>query len=127
MIATYPLEDVWPIVKPKIKAIRERYADHCDWHEDDVYLACSQRLAILFNNDEDDSFAVVKIKVRHDEKILFIWIACGENGKRDRNLSFLREIARSVGASRIEMESPRKGFDRMSGWKRGMTTYSMEA
>jgi len=126
MIVTYPLEQIWPMVAPKITALRQRYPGVCEWTEDDVYRACQDHRAFLFNCEEDSSFAIVKIKERNGEKILFIWIACGENGKREQNLGFLKEIAQSVGASRMEMESPRRGFDRMPGWKRGMTTYSTE-
>ncbi len=126
MIVTYPLEDAWPAIVGRITAIRNRYIDLCDWTEDEVFTACQDQKAFLFCNDEDDSFAIVKVKERQGVKILFVWIAYGENGKRDRNMSFLKEIARNAGATRIEMGSPRRGFDRMPGWRRGMTTYVAE-
>ena len=127
MIASYPLKDIWPVIAPKIARICNRYVDYLDWDLTTVYNALEDQRAVLFNNDEDDSFAITKIKFRNGEKILFIWIAYGENGKRERNLVFLKEIARSVGASKLEMETPRRGFDRMPEWKPILTCYQMEA
>ncbi len=125
MIVSHPLDEIWPVILPKITAIRERYDEVCDWTEDDIYRACSENRAFIFCNTEDESFAIVKMKQK-PVPTLFIWIAYGKSGKRDRNIKFLREIARNAGASRMEMESPRLGFDRMPGWKRGMTQYISE-
>ena len=123
MIASYPLKEIWPVIAPKIAAISYRYQEHVDWDLTSVYTALEDQRAVLFNNDEDDSFAITKIKHRNGEKILFIWIAYGVHGKRDRNIGFLKEIARSVGATSLEMESPRKGFEKMQEWTPTMTTY----
>jgi hypothetical protein len=97
----------------------------CDWRLADIHAALIEKRAMLFCNDEDDSFAICKVKHRNGEKILFIWIAYGVHGKRDRNIGFLKEIARSVGATSLEMESPRKGFEKMEEWTPTMTTYRM--
>ena len=126
MIASYPLKDIWPVIAPKIAEIRKNGEGRLEWRLYDVHSALIQKKAFLFNNDEDESFAIVKTKQRNGEKILFIWIAYGVNDKRDRNVGFLQEIARSVGASSIEMESTRRGYDRVPGWQRILTTYSME-
>ena len=126
MIASYPLKDIWPVVAPKIAAIIYRYQEYVDWDLTTVYSALENQRAVLFCNDEDDSFAITKVKHRNGEKILFIWIAYGVHGKRDRNIGFLKEIARSVGASKLEMESPRRGFERMAGWKPCLTLYQTE-
>jgi hypothetical protein len=123
MIAAYPLDEIWPVVSTKIARICDRYAKFVDWDLTTVYSALENQRAILFNCTEDDSFAVTKIKYRNGEKILFIWIAYGKNGKRERNLVFLKEIARCVGATKLEMESPRKGFERMPEWTPCMTTF----
>lgn len=126
MIVAYPLDEIWPVVLPRITAIRKRFGEFCYWTEEEVFKACQDAKAFLFNSDEDDSFAVVKIITRCNQQVLFVWIAYGENGKREQNIEFLREIAQSVGTSRLEWESPRRGFDRMPGVRRGMTTYTME-
>lgn len=126
MIACYPLPDIWPVIRPKIQQIRQAGGELLDWTLDDIYRALEERQVVLFNNDEDNSFAICKVNTRNKRKILFIWIAYGENGKRERNLAFLKEIALSVGATTLEMESPRRGFERMPGWKPCMTTYQME-
>jgi hypothetical protein len=127
MIFTTDLEKVWPDIVGKITAIMKRFADDCDWTEDDVYYAIQNRTACLFLNDEDESFAVCKINPhKRWGTVLFVWIAYGINGKRERNTEFLREIARNVGASRMVWQSPRVGFDRMPGVRRGLTTYSLE-
>ena len=126
MIYTTDLEKVWPEIVGKITAIMERYPDDCDWTEEDIYCALRDKRAFLFQCGEDDSFAICKIKPGRSGDVLFIWIADGICGKRERNIAFLREIARSAGASRMEWESPRRGFDRMQSVHRGMTKYSME-
>ena len=128
MIASYPLHMVWPEVVDRIVKLNERYADYADWTPEDVFRMCRDQRAFIFNSTEDSSFAVVKIK-KHPptgETVLFIWIAYGERGKREQNIDFLKEIARNVGAVRLEMESPRRGFDRDLRWKRAVTKYTME-
>ena len=75
MIASYPLTDIWPEIAPKIAAIRKRYASMCDSRLADIHAALIEKRAVLFCNDEDDSFAITKVKHRNGEKILFIWIA----------------------------------------------------
>lgn len=127
MIFTTDLKKAWPNIVGKITAIRQRFNDDCDWTEDDVYYAIQDRRACLFLNDEDDSFAVCKINPhKRWGAVLFVWIAYGVHGKRQRNTGFLREIARNVGATRMEWQSPRRGFDRMPGVRRGLTRYSIE-
>ena len=126
MIVTYPLEAVWPKIEHRVSLLLLRYSESLEYEIHDVYRACADKRAFIFNCDEDDSFAICKVLVRNDEKILFIWIAYGECGKRDRNTAFLKDIARSVGAVKMEMESPRFGFDRMPGWRRKITTYQAE-
>ena len=125
MIVSYPLEIVWPHIVGRIKSIGDRFAEVLDWTDpEEIRQACRDKRAFIFHNDEDDSFAIVKIITRNDEKILFIWIAWSKNGKD--NMRFLREIAHNVGASRMEMESPRQGFERMPEWRPVMTKYRAE-
>jgi hypothetical protein len=125
-LVMYPLDEVWPDVVKKITAIRRRYPDAADWCEQDIYLAIKERRALMFHSEEDGSFAIVKVKKKNGEAVLFVWIACGVNGKREQNFNFLKQIARNAGASRIEMESPRRGFEKMSVWKPVITLYSAE-
>lgn len=127
MIASHPIKDIWPVILPEIEALHRRFAAHLDWQPNDVFVALWSNRAFLFCNDDDGSFCVCKTKYRGACKILFIWIGCGPTGKMSQNLELAREIARNVGACRIEWESPRRGFDRVKVCQRGMTTYSMEA
>ena len=126
MIASYPLKDIWPVVAPKIAAISYRYQEYVDWDLTSVYNALEDQRAVLFCNDEDDSFAVTKLNHRNGEKILFVWIGYMESGTKERNYAFLKEIAQNVGATAIEMQSPRRGFECMAEWKPCMTTYRLD-
>lgn len=115
MIATYPVDDVWPYVKPKLEAICRRQGKPLA-KVDEAYHLCKDGKAFLYNNDEDESFAIVQPRVDNSETILYIWAAWGQNGQRERNMEFLREIARGIGAACFEMRSRRRGFAR-AGWE----------
>jgi len=125
-VVNFPLKDIWPHVLPRIEAMHRRYANALDWKPDDVFQACWNRTAVMFHSSEDDSFCVVKQKYRGGELIMFVWIGYSATGHMKQSTDLLREIARNIGASRIEMASPRTGFDRCKGWRRSMTTYSLE-
>ena len=93
----------------------------------EIYLNCKGRKAVIFKSDSDGSFAVVKLKDGNDDKkVLFIWIAYIENGKREYYFNCMKKIAHDLGASRMEMQSPRLGWDKDPLWERTLTTYEAE-
>ena len=127
MIVSHSIKDAWPIVIPKIQEIYQKHKAILDWKPDQMYCEIWDRRAALFQSDEDDSFCVVRTKYRGDKKILFVWLGYAPNATRGNYVKWLKEIAKNVNANRIEMCSPRMGFDRCREWERTMTTYSMEA
>lgn len=125
MIMAPPLNEIWPTVEPKIDRIRQR--TNQPWATKDVYSALATGKAYLYCSDDRVSFAVVKPKVDRysGDIVLFVWLAWGLNGKRAVNLEMLHELARGIGATGLEMESPRRGFER-TGWEVKAITYTME-
>ena len=117
-----PLEEAWPHVEPHIREISDRYL--LPWTPEDVYAACQEGRAALFTSTFDESFTVVRPRIdqRTGEPYLFIWIAWspGRNGI-DAFTPDVHELARSIGAEEIRMESTRRGFER-KGWEPIMTT-----
>lgn len=126
LVVTGALSRVWPKISDRVVALHREYARFVGWSVKDVFFACKDKKAFIFLTTEYDGFLIVKTIRRNDENILFVWIASAENGKREQNMAVLREIARNAGCTKVEFESPRKGFDRDSNWQRAMTVYQAE-
>ena len=124
MILAPKIDEFWLKVAPLIEQIRVDQSQ--PWQLADVYSALLAKLAFLYASDDGESFAIVKPKVDRfsGENVLFVWLAGGMNGKRSENTEMLMELARGIGATRLEMESTRRGFER-TGWDIKHVTYSM--
>jgi len=123
MLKPYDIRQKYDEILPHLLYIRERF--NTSWRPEDVYHACRSGKSHLWF--APDAFAIVE---RYDdehsaEAVLFVWISHGEGMAQNKYMAQLEEIARGVGASRIEMESPRRGFER-TGWNAKKITYSRE-
>ena len=97
----------------------------CDWIPEDIYHSCKSGASQLWIAAE--GFVILQIMTNEftGAKELLVWIAVGEGFVQDKYLPQIEQIARSVGAKTVKMESPRLGFAR-KGWDIEKVTYSRE-
>lgn len=95
-------------------------ADEDDTAED-IRAACRADEAWLFGNA--DAYLVLQYQLRPAtaRMQLLVWLAVsrGPQGCIPRNLPFVEEVARRLGASRVLFRTRRKGFERVmpDGWR----------
>jgi hypothetical protein len=95
-------------------------ADEDDTTED-IRAACRAGEAWLFGNE--DAYLVLQYQLRPAtaRMQLLVWLAVsrGPSGCIARNLPFVEEVARRLGASRVLFRTRRKGFERAmpDGWR----------
>jgi hypothetical protein len=95
----------------------------------DVYDACREGRAALFMHGDD--FCVLQHQTNPAGELeLFIWITYAKGkSAQEYYLPEIKEIARKIGAVRLETASPRPGFERRAkktGWKLVTKVYQME-
>lgn len=103
---------------------------HADWIPEDVYADIMAGTAVVRvyrdANGDDKGFMVLQ---RHDYKHgteLFVWCMWGELwDMKDGLLADLDALAKSLGANKIRMKSPRKGYLR-TGFKLREYVYERE-
>ena len=114
-VAPADLYQYWPLVKAGVEKVAERGSD--GWLPEDVYMALKQGISLLyvaFVNDYYVGFVVLTPAAGWNGPQIHLW-ACYNRGERDVLETFLPdliEIARSRGAQRLTMSSPRKGWER---------------
>ena len=114
MLQPIDIREIWNNIKDKLADLRE--ACHCDWRVEDVYHSCRSGESDLWV--ADDAFTVIR-NVENEftgQPELYIWIFVGDGLVRDKYIPQLEQIARSIGAKKMRMVSPRKGFTR-TGWE----------
>lgn len=99
---------------------------HDTWTPEDVYLEVAQGKAHVYAiewREDDVGFVVLKLLADYDGPCLWVWAMWAEPGTFDGFASArtsrmaemfraLDELAASVKARRIRMESPRRGWER---------------
>lgn len=117
----------WEKIRPGLLEVSRKC--NTDWSPADIYDACRQGRAVLFV--EGDDFCVLQHQTNYaGERELFIWVTyAGRNRAQEYYLPKIKEIARRLGAVRLETASPRPGFERRAakvGWKPITRIYQME-
>ncbi len=105
------LHSVWAFVKAGLEVVRNRCFER--WIPEDVYTALKQGGSQLFV--AEDGFIVVTPQKDQfsGEQILFIWAAYGTNALvYEEGEKLITQLAKQIGAKRIQMESPRRGWER---------------
>jgi len=123
------IREHWPHIGPKLGDLATRL--NLEWRPEDVYAACVNGDAALYIGTDDDGvmecFSVVRSSFNPfnpAEKKLFIWVAYGLKGElAEKYWPEYFRIANEIGASVIEMHSPRVGFRRKEEWAEKMTIY----
>jgi hypothetical protein len=121
------IKQEWERVRPGLAHVA-RVCRTC-WSPADVYDACRQGRAVLFMEGSD--FCVLQHQTNAaGERELFVWITyAAGNRAQEYYLPQIKEIARKLGAVRLETASPRPGFERRAaatGWKLVTKVYQME-
>ena len=94
------------------------------WRPEDVYAACVNAQAFFYV--ADDGFVVVKPlrDAYSGEQYLHVWIAWGDGVDLvERYKSEVDKLAAVAGCNRIELVSPRRGWERVAGWSVKSVTY----
>lgn len=121
-LTAYHIAEVWPFVKDRLETIcREQGAD---FQPEDIYRECETGKAFLYTTDEDDSFAVIRPQWNRYTGENTLYVIAGW-GHQEKHMEKLMELARGVGATKIEMRSKRRGFER-TGWSLDYISYSRE-
>ena len=132
LIAPVELHAYWPLVKAGVEKVAERGSD--GWLPEDVYMALKQSISLLyvaFVSQYYVGFAVVTPTIGWNGPQLHIWCLYnrGERDVLDTFLPDLIALAKSRGAQRMTMSSPRRGWEKRAaqlGFEPGLITYGME-
>lgn len=122
------LSMVWPVVREHIRHANDKLGERNTPEE--IYYALRQNLAGLYLAREGDGVFVAQKVVELDGTITcFIWLAVGPMRDEVHELQRQLEIiARMIGAVRLRMRSPRKGWERATGgyWQVAEMLYEHE-
>jgi hypothetical protein len=131
MIHAVPITELasaWGRVREPLARLARKAATD-GWIPEDVYTLCACNQATLYVNDGPwCGFAVLQLLPRYTQKRLHVWILHCEQ-KPEPFMQDLRELARSLGASVITFQSPRRGWNRRAealGFKAVSTNYEQE-
>lgn len=110
------LGDYWPTIKPGLIETAEKAPG--GWTPQDVFLQIAQGHAVLHIALVDQhyrGFLVSKTVDAHEGKKLLIWILHGDGtGILIDSMEVVREWARNIGAAKIQMQSNRRGWERVA-------------
>jgi hypothetical protein len=119
------LSRVWPVVRQHIQHANDKLGERNTPEE--IYYALRQGMAGLYlAGDGAGVFVAQKVVELDGTTSCFIWLAVGP--MRDQVLELQRQlegIARMIGAKRLRMRSPRKGWERATQgyWRVAETLY----
>lgn len=119
------LSQVWPLVRRHIQAANEKLGERNTPEE--LYHALRQGMAGLYLADDGRGvFLMQKVVELDGTTSCFIWLAVGPLAEQVQELQHhLEGLARMIGACRLRMRSPRKGWERATNgyWQVAETTY----
>lgn len=125
------LGDYWPTIKPGLIETAEKAPG--DWTPQDVFLQIARGQAVLhiaLLNQHYRGFIVSKTTESLKGKLLLIWILHGDGTDiLIDSMEAIREWARNIGAAKIQMQSNRRGWERVApklGFAPTMTIYETD-
>lgn len=120
------LAEIWPWVRSGAEQVARKGGTD-GWIPEDIYLALKTGRSALYiteENGERTGFVVLTPAEGYRGKKLHIWAAYHTAGNAvGKYLPKIREIAKSIGANRVEFQSMRN-WEKF--YQRGMTTYYTE-
>ena len=107
----------WEWVRRGLLTVLERTRD--DWTPEDIYVSIAGGAAQLFHMEHDGAAVGFTIMRRIEDPsgiVLFVWVMYAAPGAIGQNtgawLAAVDAVARDMGAGRVRMASPRKGWRR---------------
>ncbi len=118
----------WERIRAGLEVVHAKTAP--DWIPEDLYVALDAGAATLFVADECDGFLILQKQQlgRHRSKLL-VWVVHAPSEYAQWSAQVypeLERIAREIGAVRLEMQSPRKGWLRDPFWVAKETIFTHE-
>ena len=111
------LRQDWPWVKPLLDSVIAKTGEA--WWPEDVYAAVSSGKAAMWVSDSPEGVLVAYPEKEgwSGETVLHVWVCACESmsGIVCEAYKVLTDAALKVGAKKLVMESPRKGWQR-EGW-----------
>ena len=131
LIPAAKLYDVWGWVRNGLVDCAGKTQER--WLPEDVYLAIKGGSAFLYaieHKGDEIGFTVLCQHNDPDGPCLFVWAMWTEPGAgapvEGMICSALEAKAREIGAKRIRMQSPRKGWERKAYWRQTAALYEHE-
>ena len=127
MLEELDIREAWPTIRPGLARLEDRFEP--DWRGEDVYHACRAGEAHCFANVLSGEFVILTPRTNEYtlEKELFVWIAWSPDPlAQDKYLDQLEDIARGIGAVKLIMRSPRRGFLRSRNWTPRFTEFERD-
>lgn len=118
MLEPTDIRRVWEKVLTGLWAIKRDMPVY--WRPEDVYAKCVNGSAHLYTAPEGFVVLEKRTNAYTLEVELLVWIAYGEGpGLMEKYQQQIEDIGRGVGAARLVMYSPRRGFEKRAdmGWE----------
>lgn len=130
MLVKQDVRVVWDRVVKGLQEIK-RMRPGPMWRPEDLYFECRSGGAYVYMDPDGDPEDFVILQPRKNpytcESELIIWVAySGDSKASEKYLGDVIDIARYMNATRLIMQTPRRGFQRSKLWSPYMTEYHME-
>ncbi len=114
------IDQHWAAIEKGLLCVQKK--TDADWQPEYYRTACREKRAFLFMAKE--GFVILSPIATSKGVVLSIEIAYGLGmGLIDRYSPHIEQFARDIGATRIQFNSPRRGFERLPGWTVSTVTY----
>ena len=131
LIPPAQLHDVWGWVRNGLMDCIGRTQER--WLPEDVFVhikAGTSHLFAIEHKGDDVGFTVLCQHADSDGPVLFVWALWVEPGAgkpiEGALYEALEQKAREIGARRVRMQSPRKGWERRAYWTQTAAIYEHE-
>ena len=130
MLVKRDVREVWEQITPGLLEIKQ-LVPAPQWKLEDVYHACLEGSSHVYMDPDGDpgDFVILQpgINPYTAEVELTVWIAYSLDPEASsKHLDVILRLARGIGAKRLIMQSPRKGFRRSRLWKSFAVEYHMD-
>ena len=130
MLVKRDVREVWEQITPGLLEIKQ-LVPAPQWKLEDVYHACLEGSSHVYMDPDGDpgDFVILQpgINPYTAEVELTVWIAYSLDPEASsKHLDDILRLARGIGAKRLIMQSPRKGFSRSRLWKSFAVEYHMD-
>ena len=130
MLVKCDVREVWQQIQPGLLQVKALTPAPL-WGPEDIYHACMAGTAAVYTDPDGppSDFVILQpgINPYTAEVELTVWIAYSLDPEASsKHLDDILRLARGIGAKRLIMQSPRKGFSRSRLWKSFAVEYHMD-